>query len=156
MTKTVTVEFDLKQFSAGLKKLDAATRGDALGKAAMAGGQVIENYAKINAEKVFSGKARGELSGSIQTVLDKATGNEAEVSVGPSVVYGRIQELGGIIKPVTAKMLSWIGDTGERIFAKLVHIPARPYLRPAVDEHHDEIEQAIAFQLQKAIDGAVK
>ena len=127
--------------------------GDGLKKAALAGGFVIEGNAKINVNKTFSSKATGGagLGGSIQTVVSKATPTKAEVDVGPTVIYGRIHELGGIILPVYAKMLSWV-DNGKRIFAKRVQIPARPYLRPAVDEHEKEISQAVGFQIKKQIE----
>ena len=132
--------------------LKAAT-GDALKRAAMAGGQVIEANAKINANRTFSSKSTGGagLGGSIQTRVSKATDTKAEVDIGPTVIYGRIQELGGIILPVHAKILSWV-DNGVRIFAKRVQIPARPYLRPAVDEHENEIRQAVGYQLKKGIE----
>ena len=127
--------------------------GVGLKKAALAGGFVIEGNAKINVNKTFSSKATGGagLGGSIQTVVSKATPTKAEVDVGPTVIYGRIHELGGIILPVHAKMLSWV-DNGKRIFAKRVQIPARPYLRPAVDEHEKEIGKAVSFQLRKQIE----
>lgn len=51
--------------------------------------------------------------------------------VGVSVLYGRIQELGGVIRPRRAKMLSWVGPDGKRRYARQVRIPARPYFRPA-------------------------
>ena len=132
--------------------LKAAT-GDALKRAAMAGGQVIEANAKINANRTFSSKSTGGagLGGSIQTRASKSTDTRAEVEIGPTVIYGRIQELGGIVLPVHAKMLSWV-DNGVRIFAKRVQIPARPYLRPAVDEHENEIRQAVGYQLKKGIE----
>ena len=128
--------------------------GDGLKKAALAGGFVIEGNAKINVNKTFSSKATGGagLGGSIQTVVTKSTDKIAEVDVGPTVIYGRIHELGGIILPVHAKMLSWV-DNGKRIFAKRVQIPARPYLRPAVDEHEKEISQAVGYQIKKQIEG---
>jgi phage gpG-like protein len=127
---------------------------EALAKAVMAGGQVVEAYAKINVEKTFSSKATGGagLGGSIQTVLEKTSSTEAEADVGPTVIYGRIQELGGIIKPIHAAMLHWINDAGEDIFAHLVHIPPRPYLRPALDEHREEVLEAIGYQLKQAIE----
>ena len=127
--------------------------GEGLKKAALAGGQVIESNAKINVEKTFSSKATGGagLGGGIKTVVSKATDTRAEVDVGPTEIYGRIHELGGIILPVHAKMLSWV-DNGKRIFAKRVQIPARPYLRPAVDEHENEIGQAVGHQLRKQIE----
>ena len=126
--------------------------GDGLLKAARGGGRVIQNYAMINAERVFSANSKQELAGSIQVVDSKSTPTHAEVDVGPAVIYGRIHELGGIILPVHAKMLSWV-DNGKRIFAKRVQIPARPYLRPAVDEHENEIGDAVGHQLRKQIEG---
>jgi hypothetical protein len=125
---------------------------DGLGRAVMAGGQVIEAYAKINAEQRFSGSSTGGagLAGSIQTVLTKNDGTGAEASVGPSVVYGRIQELGGFVEPVSAKALHFVID-GIEIFAKKVHIPPRPYLRPAADEHMSEIEAAVGAAIRNVM-----
>ena len=140
-----------------VKAIRGVVTGAALKSAVMAGGQTLENYAKINVEKTFSGKSTGGagLGGSIQTIVSTATEIKAEVDVGPTVIYGRIHELGGIILPVKAKMLSWMDDdTGERIFAKMVQIPARPYLRPAFDEHKDEIADAMMHQVKKAIEQA--
>ena len=138
-------------------KVRGAVSGEQLKQAVLAGGHVIEAQAKINVEKTFSHKSTGGagLGGSIQTIVSTATEIKAEVDVGPTVIYGRIHELGGIILPVKAKMLSWMDDdTGERIFAKMVQIPARPYLRPAFDEHKDEIADAMMHQVKKAIEQA--
>jgi phage gpG-like protein len=135
------------------KAVRKAVTGEGLKKAALAGGLVIEANAKINVEKTFSSKSTGGagLAGSIQTVISKSTSTLAEVEVGPTVIYGRIQELGGVILPVFAKLLSWVDD-GKRIFAKRVQIPARPYLRPAMDEHEDDIRDAVGFQIKKDIE----
>jgi len=134
-------------------KVIKAITGETLAKALMAGGQVIEAQAKINVEKTFSSKSTGGagLGGSIHTELVESSETSAKVHVGPSVIYGRIQELGGVIKPVFAKMLSWVNDAGERVFANVVHIPARPYLRPAVDNNLDKIKDAIGYQIEKSI-----
>jgi HK97 gp10 family phage protein len=35
------------------------------------------------------------------------------------------------------------------------HMGAQPYMRPAADDHRDEVTQAAAFQLSKAIDEAM-
>ncbi len=147
-TRIITVENHVKDV------MNALT-ADKLIKAAMAGGQVIEANAKINANAVFSSNATNTLAGSIQTVVAKSEETYAEVDVGPTVVYGRIHELGGIIKPVHAKMLSWV-DNGIRIFAKLVQMPARPYLRPAVDEHKNEISDAVGYQLRANVETVIK
>ena len=138
-----------------VKAIRGVVTGAALKSAVMAGGQTLENYAKINVEKTFSHKSTGGagLGGSIQTVVSTSTETKAEVDVGPTVIYGRIHEFGGIIRPVTAKFLHFIID-GIEIFTKLVQIPARPYLRPALDEHKDEIVDAMMYQIKKAIEQA--
>ena len=61
----------------------------------------------------------------------------AEAEVGTNLEYARIQELGGTVRPVHARLLHWVGDDGDDVFARSVTIPARPYLRPAFDEDGD-------------------
>lgn len=49
---------------------------------------------------------------------------------GSNLVYARIHQLGGVIKPKPSNpkgLLSWV-DGGARWFARSVTIPARPYL----------------------------
>lgn len=144
MSKTRVVrlpEWDRVQLKAGAMK-----------RAVMAGGQVIEAYAKINTTHVFSSRATQSLAGSIQTVITKERKTRTEAATGPTVIYGRIQELGGWIKPVTAKMLHWV-EEGVDIFAKAVYIPPRPYLRPAADEHESDILKAVGASLKADIEG---
>jgi HK97 gp10 family phage protein len=146
----VTMTVDLSEFRAQLAKLSKAARGEALQDTVEAGGRVIEANAKINANSVFSPRATNALANSI-VVEATGRGNKASANIGPTVVYGRIHELGGIIKPVHAKMLSWINEAGERVFAREVHMPARPYLRPAVDDHKGEIIEAMKATLARKI-----
>lgn len=139
------------------KKLRSSLRKDAMEKAAMAGGQQLEAYAKVNVNETFSSKATGGagLAGSIQTVIESSNDQSAYAAVGPTVVYGRIQELGGEITPVTKQWLSWIGDDGKRYFKKRVVLKPRPYLRPAYDEHESEILQAMKDTLKRIISEAL-
>ena len=147
---------NLKEFNAALRGLQSAARGDVVKKAALAGGAVVQAYARINAEAQFRGSPTGTLKESIAVEVEKSGPNSAWVNIGPTVIYGRIQELGGWIKPIHAKVLSWINEQGERVFAKKVYIPPRPYLRPALDEHMSEIEEAVGETLKSAIINAVK
>lgn len=126
-------------------------RQETLQRAAMAGGIVISNNAKINISRTFK-KVSGS-RGLSRIVIEETKSSESEawVAVGPTVVYGRIHEFGGIIRPVKAKMLSWVDDAGKRIFANIVHMPARPYLRPAVDNHKEEIKQGVASAIAEGI-----
>lgn len=125
--------------------------------AAKAGGHVVEAHAKINASRGRPGLevGLGTLVGSITVSPARSTRTRAEVDVGPSVMYARIHEYGGVIVPLHAKVLSWIDeDTGERIFANMVHIPARPYMRPAVDENERSILSAITTEINRALEVA--
>ena len=136
-----------------------AVTGDMLMDVAKAGGFVIEGHAKINASK--GGKTHlnvrtGALVNSIEVSEKEKKDTSAEVGVGTNIVYGRIHEVGGIITPVNASKLSWIGKDGTRVFAGSVHIPARPYLRPALDENEDDIVVAVKTELQRNLDEATK
>lgn len=51
-----------------------------------------------------------------------------KVMVGSNLPYARIHQLGGTIRPKKAKRLIFKGPGGEKIVAKQVTIPARPYL----------------------------
>ena len=128
--------------------------GAILMEAAKAGGFVIEGAAKINASRGRPGLEvkTGALVGSITTTEAKSTKTRADVDVGPSVLYAKIHEFGGIIVPVVAKMLSWVSDAGERIFANAVHIPARPYMRPAIDENEDRVVKAVETEIHRQLD----
>lgn len=145
---------NLDRLMVKLGKLSECARGQVLKDAMEAGGRVVEGHAKINIEKNFSDHSAGALAGSI-VVETEGDDKSAEASIGPTVVYGRIQELGGTIKPVNAKELVWTDpDTGVVMRAKRVVLPARPYLRPALDEHHGEIKQAVEAVLINAIEEA--
>jgi phage gpG-like protein len=59
------------------------------------------------------------------------------------VVYARIHELGGTIRPKTAKALRFLLDDGTFAVVSQVTIPARPYLRPAADEQYPKLADRI-------------
>lgn len=56
-----------------------------------------------------------------------ASPGRATSSVAPHAVYARIQQLGGDIYPVRAKVLRWKEGKKYR-YARHVHLPARPYM----------------------------
>lgn len=116
--------------------------------AAMAGGFVVEGHAKINASKGGTEHLNirsGYLVGAIQAKEGKKTKTRAWSHIGPgSVVYARIHELGGII----------MGAFGIKDLA--VHMPARPYLRPAMDENENDIQKAVESEIWRNLDKATK
>lgn len=65
--------------------------------------------------------------------IERKDGVTSAVFGGNGVPYGRIQELGGTIKPKNAEALSWIGSDGKRVFAKSVTIKGTHYLKRAGD-----------------------
>lgn len=109
------------------------------------GGFRLRDHAANNVNDTFKrGSGAAGLGGSITVEKREYKPGHVSVDVGPKgKIYARIQEFGGHIRPVKAKLLSWVDDTGERHFAKHVYIPPRPYLRPAFDEHKDEIVNVI-------------
>jgi phage gpG-like protein len=71
-----------------------------------------------------------------------AGAGRATSSVAPHTVYARIQQTGGDIHVVRAKVLT----DGKRFFGKHVHLPARPYMvmTPATRTHcHDAAVRAV-------------
>lgn len=54
---------------------------------------------------------------------------------GNGVPYGRIQELGGTIRPKKANVLAWEDADGEMRFAKKVTIKGKHYLKKAGDKN---------------------
>lgn len=116
---------------AGLRKALSFVRANIRARGLVDTGHLMKNWT-IEHNKTSMGK------GSSRLVTD--------------TVYARIHEFGGIIRPVRAKMLSWVDkQTGERIFAHQVRIPARPYFRPAFDEHSLAIRNASTRAVDEAI-----
>lgn len=67
----------------------------------------------------------GTLARSVRPTPARASGaGQATSSVAPHTVYARIQQLGGDIHVVRAKVLS----NGKQFFGTHVHLPARPYM----------------------------
>lgn len=130
------------------RKLKAlgADLSDALELAVGAGGHVIRDAASRRAPK-----KTGTLARSI-TVHTTSTPRSAEAEIGTNLEYARIQELGGTVRPVHARLLHWVDDSGDDIFARSVTIPARPYLRPAFDENQAAAAAAIGRVLRAVVE----
>lgn len=65
--------------------------------------------------------------------------------------YAAIHQHGGIIR-AKGKALSWVNSKGERVFAKMVTIPARPFFPILNDKLTPAAEQKIGAAAQRAID----
>lgn len=86
-------------------------------------GKTWEKSARAKEESGQTLSDTGRLRSSIDYA---ATSNK--VMVGSNVVYARIHQLGGEIKPKKGKKLKFKGRDGNDVFVDKVNIPARPYL----------------------------
>ena len=85
----------------------------------------------------------GRLRQSIQTAVDP---HGLRARVGTNVIYARIHELGGTIRPKTQQYLRFpIGDSWVTV--REVTIPPRPYLAPAAKAKGQEAADALANTL---------
>lgn len=113
----------------------------------------------FHAEKVtkerFGGS--GELkvrSGHLRRSIKSRVEQHGDTVIGwlfTNIIYGRIHELGGIIRPRAGKYLRF--KIGEKwITASQVRIPARPYLEPSVKESIDKIKGFIVDSIKKELE----
>ena len=150
MTATVVRIEGMDKLRAKFEAMADAVKAETASNALEAGATVIQMYAQDNIRTKLNKHPTGFLANSV-TVKKEGKG----VTVGPrNVVYAAIHEFGGTIVPLNAKMLHFMID-GKDVFAHAVRIPARPYLRPAVDAHIPEITQAIGDALRGLIGGAI-
>lgn len=127
------------------KEVIAAASGDNILKALKAGGEVVRNHAKLNiqAQELVD---TSNLLNSISVQEGSGGKTDATVEIGTNVEYAAIHEFGGAISQTNA----W----GKGI-SQTIHIPARPYLRPALDENESSIADAVGASLKHQIEGAI-
>lgn len=135
----------LDQFQAKLAAMSAEAKRRIAKDAVDEGAAVVQFHAQMNARNVFGRRQRGQLRNSIYPE-SRTTETGAEAVIGPHVIYGRIQEFGGTIRPVQKQVLHFKID-GQDVFTKKVTLPARPYLAPAVNDHKDQIIDVMAASI---------
>jgi phage gpG-like protein len=163
--------------------LTAIQRSDVLIRALKAGGVVVLNEARINILAQHLWKTR-TLSRSLHQEVIEQSATRAKISVGTDLEYAAIHEFGGVVTPKHAKYLAipvngatgspldrddlhpvlsgsgslvLVDETGVQFILKdSVTIPAQPYLRPAVDEHVEQIVEEIKVVLKQQIEVAWK
>ena len=145
------------EFADALKKLDDKVRRVTLQRAAKAGALVIETAAKVSMSaashsgEMYNGhraSAPGEtpavdtgvLVNSISTWTEKQSRDEITMGIGSGIIYAARLEFG----------FMEIDSLGRQYNQQ-----PRPYMRPAVDNNVNEIEQAITVTLQREIEGMI-
>jgi HK97 gp10 family phage protein len=140
------IKLSLKADMARIAKMPSDARAG-LERGLVASAMEIEARARMNVQDNLNttGRATGTLAASIFTAVDR--GN-LTATIGTPSVYGRIQEQGGVIKPVNGQFLTFqVGDGGWRRCTQ-VTIPARPYLEPAMEQSKPFIEEALIKPLR--------
>jgi len=148
----IELKLDYTEFSKWLSKISDDMKGKTARSAISAGGFTLEKHIKLNIDKQGL-RDTGRLINSVSVGDIKANASGYECYVGPrGVIYARIHEFGGTIVPKRAKMLHWVDKTtGKDVFAMRAVIPARPYMRPAIDENKKEIFDAMITQISKEL-----
>ncbi len=114
-----------------------------------AGGLVVEKYAK---DKVP--RWTGNLSRSIHVEIVEVTPIFAAAIIGTDVEYAAQVEFGGTIKAKNAPYLVFKTRDGQWHKVKSVTQVPQPYLRPALDEHIEEVVAAMSETFKKLIEAA--
>ncbi|KAA6405750.1 phage virion morphogenesis protein [Candidatus Tokpelaia sp.] len=83
-------------------------------------------------------------SGALMRSIDYAATSDY-VAVGSGLNYARIHQFGGKIEPKNAKSLRFIGVGGGAVFAKMVQMPARPYIGLSADNAEEIVHTAEAW-----------
>ncbi len=148
------------------RKMKDEVKSRGLRITAEAGGSVILIAAKGNLKQQGLRKT-SHLAGSLHEEVSQSSPTQAAVSIGTNVEHAAIHEFGGTIKPKSAKYLAipvgtykgsplkhpnlrvrltnagnlvMVDSSGavQYVLKTSVEIPARPYLRPAFDEHKQD------------------
>jgi len=118
-----------------LKRAEKAVSDDAIRTGLLAGAQIVKNDAKRRAP-FKSGTLK-------RSITEKPRPAHLSISVGTNLPYAAMQEYGGTVRPKSKKFLKFDID-GKTIFTKgPVHIPAHPYMRPALIENKHEVREII-------------
>jgi HK97 gp10 family phage protein len=115
-------------------KLEAAVTSAAL---------IVENDAKDKAPY-----KTGTLKRSITHETKEKSHERVVVAVGTNLIYAGILEFGGTIESKSGGYLVFKTDDGEWHSVSSVQIPARPYLRPALDQNKAKIVKEIGDALR--------
>jgi len=119
---------------------------------------LIEGMTRVEASAkgdYLSGRALQRRTGRLRNSITTSVvieGNRVVGRIGSNVVYARIHELGGVIRPKTAKALRFqVG--GDWVATQQVTMLARPYLRPAIEDNLDQISDRLTRRIEEHMMG---
>lgn len=152
-----------------MKKLDSVKADEVKSSALFESGQYLSGWIKekrLSGERPkFLGVVSGLLRASINYSKPEKDGDEWVERIGTNVIYARIHEFGGVIRPKNKKYLRFKVLSSMRFMSlrgnkrlrnpvgsyrwvatKKVTIPARPFMRPAIE---DAGNQAMVVEILK-------
>lgn len=135
-----------------LASLHATQRHRIMEAAVTIGAEIVRDEARRNVRRKLYRHSRGTLIRSI-TIRPLHMPRGAGRAIGPAgLVYGPVHEFGTVIVPRRKRVLSWIDkDTHERVFAKRVKIPKRPYMGPAFRQRRADVVREMAAAITAGI-----
>jgi HK97 gp10 family phage protein len=141
----MTVE-GIDELKAALKKLDKSLQGPASRSALMSGGSTLQEYIQgniVDRDLVDTGNLLNKWT--VKPESDRV------VVIGTDTPYAPIHEYGGVVKAKNGKWLTFQTKDGSWHRVAAVQIPARPFVRPAVDEHKGDVSEAVGESLKASI-----
>jgi len=94
---------------------------------------------------VRSGTLRRSINSKVEDYGDTLIGK-----LGSNVIYARVHELGAVIRPRASKYLKFQVN-GKWVSVKQAVIPARPFLRPAIEENIDRMANIIKDEVMRKL-----
>lgn len=128
----------LQQFYHFVEDFDKTLKKGLINAMMFAEGQAKRSFGEPGRLKSRSGRLRGSITSGVD---DPLTGWLAS-----DVIYGPIHEFGGTIKPKVGKYLKF-QIAGQWKTVKQVVIPAKPFLRPAIQKSQDNMVEIITRQI---------
>lgn len=152
------MELDIKGLDKLIAKLEEATKPEVIGQGLTQGAMYLQSWIVKNRlmgpRPGVLGVRTGRLRSSIFAGTATKTQGGYEARIGTNVVYARIHEFGGTILPKNKPFLAFQID-GKWKFVRSVTIPARPFMRPALEEPDNQriVINIIAQRINEALEG---
>jgi HK97 gp10 family phage protein len=151
MRETVKMDFaNGKQLADALRELPEAVRGEILATALVDGAEPIKEDAQAAASIHRGPRRRPEavpLAETIRTDVEQMGKESARVAVGTNSPIAHLREFGH------AQVAGGALGQGGHVIG---HVPAYPFLRPAIDQHAEDAVQIIGDTLGRQIEDAFK
>jgi len=127
----------MRHLAGKIDKAQAALKAE-LPRALLRAGHVVAGQAQRNVSGPRPGHL-GVVTNRLRSSISAVKIAPLSVKVGTNVVYAAIHEFGGEILPKRSAFLRFKTSDGEWHAVRRVDMPARPYMRPALDKKRAEV-----------------